>query len=136
MHYTNAPPPRRTSQHPRTFIPLSVSLWIDLADHVFDCMGLSELGSMLFFWPKLLVPFLSSTVFPFSSFYWLELWGWGLWTDGIGCKSLSLSLALPTSFNNKNNNNEELPFYMGTFFVCGNKTDSSLLNLNVCVPDG
>ena len=34
----------------------------------------------------------------------LVLWGWDLRT--IGCTSLSLSLALPTSFNINNNNDE------------------------------
>ena len=35
-----APPRCRTSQYRRTFIPLSVSLWNDLGDHVFDGVGL------------------------------------------------------------------------------------------------
>ena len=34
--YTYAPPRCRTSQYLRTFVPLSVSLWNDLADLVFD----------------------------------------------------------------------------------------------------
>ena len=37
--YTYAPPRCRTSQYRRTFIPLSVSLWNDLADLVFDGVG-------------------------------------------------------------------------------------------------
>ena len=37
---TYAPPRCRTSQHHRTFIPLSVSLWNDLGDPVFDGVGL------------------------------------------------------------------------------------------------
>ena len=36
-----APPRCRTSQYRRTFIPLSVSLWNDLSDPVFDCVGLA-----------------------------------------------------------------------------------------------
>ena len=32
----------------------------------------------------------------------LVLWGWGVWTDRVFI-TLSLSLALPTSFNNNNN---------------------------------
>ena len=36
-----APPCCRTSQHRRTFVPLSVSLWDDLSDHVFDGVGLA-----------------------------------------------------------------------------------------------
>ena len=38
--YTYAPPRCRTSQYRRTFIPLSVSLWNDLNDSVFDGVGL------------------------------------------------------------------------------------------------
>ena len=43
--YTYAPPRRRTSQHSRTFIPLSVSLWNDLANPVFDGVGLAGFKS-------------------------------------------------------------------------------------------
>ena len=38
--YTYAPPRCRTSQYSRTFIPFSVSLWNDLANPVFDGVGL------------------------------------------------------------------------------------------------
>ena len=38
--YTFAPPHCRTSQYRRSFIPLSVSLWNDLVDPVFDGVGL------------------------------------------------------------------------------------------------
>ena len=38
--FTYAPPRCRTSQYRRTFIPLSVSLWNDLSDAVFDGVGL------------------------------------------------------------------------------------------------
>ena len=50
-----------------------MSLWSDLADHVFDGVGLTSLKSEanVFNWPKLLAPFLSSTVFTFSSFFLL-----------------------------------------------------------------
>ena len=34
--YTYSPPRCRTSQYSKTFVPLSVSLWNDLADPVFD----------------------------------------------------------------------------------------------------
>ena len=34
--YTYASPRCRTSQYPRTYVPLSVSLWNDLAEFVFD----------------------------------------------------------------------------------------------------
>ena len=39
--YTYAPPRCRTSQYRRTFVPLSVSLWNDLTDPVFDGVGLA-----------------------------------------------------------------------------------------------
>ena len=38
---TYAPPRCRTSQYRRTFVPLSVSLWNDLTDPVFDGVGLA-----------------------------------------------------------------------------------------------
>ena len=38
--FTSALPRCRTSQYRRTFIPLSVSLWNDLASPVFDGVGL------------------------------------------------------------------------------------------------
>ena len=43
--YTYAPPHCRTSQYSRTFIPLSVSLWNDLANPIFDGVGLSGFKS-------------------------------------------------------------------------------------------
>ena len=43
--YTYAPPRCRTWQYPRTFIPLSVSLWNNLVDHVFDGVGLAGFKS-------------------------------------------------------------------------------------------
>ena len=90
--YTYAPPCCRTSQCSRTFIPLSVSLWNDLVNPVFDGVELevSRVGPMLFYWPKLLYPYYNCGAGVFGP---------------IGCISLSLSLALPTFFNNNNNNN-------------------------------
>ena len=38
--YINEPSLCRTSQYYRTFVLLSVSLWVDLADPVFDGVGL------------------------------------------------------------------------------------------------
>ena len=86
-HRTSAAPRCRTSQYRRTFIALSVSLWNDLANPVFDGVGLA--GFFYRFFLFLL------------SVYRLVLWDgvFGL----IGCISLSLSLALPTFFNNTNN---------------------------------
>ena len=43
--YTYAPPRCRTSQCLRTFIPLSVSLWNDLVDPLFDGVGLADFKS-------------------------------------------------------------------------------------------
>ena len=54
-----------------TFIPLSVSLWNDLAYPIFDGVGLADFKTraMLFFWPKLLYPYYNLFLFfPFSSF--------------------------------------------------------------------
>ena len=42
--YTYVPPRSRTSQYRRTFV-LSVSLWNDLADPVFDGVGLAGFKS-------------------------------------------------------------------------------------------
>ena len=64
------PPRCRTSHYRRTFIPLSVSLLKDLADPVFDGVGLEGFknGPMPFHWPELLYPFLSSPFFKFIFF--------------------------------------------------------------------
>ena len=43
--YTYAPPRCRTSQYRRPFIQLSVSLWNDLADPLFDGVGLAGFKS-------------------------------------------------------------------------------------------
>ena len=43
--YTYAPPRCRTLQHSRTFILLSVSHWNDLANPVFDGVGLAGFKS-------------------------------------------------------------------------------------------
>ena len=67
--YTYALPRCRTSQCRMIFIHLSVSLWNDLpslSSMVWD-WRVSRTEPMLFYWSKLLAPFLSFTVF--SSFY-------------------------------------------------------------------
>ena len=83
---------------PQDFIPLSVPLWNDLADPVFDSVGLSSFKSRAnaFHWTKLLDPF-SLLVFPLSLFslYVLFLWGWGLLTGNISITLLQHWL--PTS---------------------------------------
>ena len=43
--YTYAPPRYRTFQYSRTFIPFSVSFWNDLANPVFDSVGLAGFKS-------------------------------------------------------------------------------------------
>ena len=59
--FTFAPSWCRTSKYQDQFIPNSVSLWNNLAEPVFDGMGLACFKSreMLFYWPKLLDRFLS-----------------------------------------------------------------------------
>ena len=57
--YTYAKPRCRTSQYRKAFAPLSVSHWNDLADPVFDGVGLAgfRAETMFFYWPKLLYPY-------------------------------------------------------------------------------
>ena len=43
--YTYMSPHCKTSQYHRTFVPFSVSLWNDLADPVFDGVGLAGFKS-------------------------------------------------------------------------------------------
>ena len=83
--YTYEPPLYRTSQYRKTFIPLSVSLCNELADPVFNGVGLLVViaGPLPFHSPMLLL--LSFVLLLFSmyllSFYKLLLWGRGLRTD-------------------------------------------------------
>ena len=94
--YTYAPPRCRTSQYSRSFIPLSVSLWNDLANPVIDGVGLAGFKSKAnaFFYSLLLFFFFSSFCLQLGWYCGAEVFGL------IGCISLSLSLALPTFFNN------------------------------------
>ena len=68
--YTYALPCCRTFQYHMTFIHLAVSLRYDLGDPLFDGVGLVGFISRAnaFLLAKLLTPFLSPSVFPFSSF--------------------------------------------------------------------
>ena len=78
--YTYAPPRCRTSQHRRTFIQLSVSLWNYLGDLVFHGVGLAgfKTRANTFLLVKVLTPLLSPTYFPFSSFIqWAGIMGLG-----------------------------------------------------------
>ena len=68
---TYASPHCRTSLYTRTFIPLSVSLWNDLANPALDGIywRVSRTGPMIFYWPTLLYPNFSLLLFfPFFSF--------------------------------------------------------------------
>ena len=51
--YTHVPLHRRTLQFCKTFVPLSVSLWNDLADTIFNGVGLAGFKSRAnaFYWP-------------------------------------------------------------------------------------
>ena len=105
--YTFAQPRCRTSQYIRTFIPLSVSLWNDLADPVFDGVGLAGFksrGDAFFIDLSCSIPTMVFYYFPFLFFLSIG-WYCGAGVFGlIGCISLSLSRALPTLFYNNNNN--------------------------------
>ena len=80
--YTYGPPRCRTSEYRRTFVPLSVSLRNDLADTIFDGVGLAGFKNraMLYYWPKLLFYYFYLSLL---SVYRLVLWGRGLLTDGV-----------------------------------------------------
>ena len=65
------PPRSRTSQYRRTFLPLSVSLWNDLSDPVFDGVGRADFKSranaFLLAWSAL--SFLFPTILSSFSFH-------------------------------------------------------------------
>ena len=98
--YTFAPPRCRTSHYRRTFIPLSVSLWNDLADPVFDGVGLAGFKRrsnrpMPFCWPSCSLLFcLQLFSLSLLFLYRLLVWGWGLRTDRV-----SFSLSRPCIAN-------------------------------------
>ena len=69
--YTYVPPRCRTSRYRRTFVPLSVFLWNDLADPIFDGVGLAgfKMKANAFLFAKLLYLYYSLLLFfIFSSF--------------------------------------------------------------------
>ena len=69
---TYAPPRCRSSQYRRTFVPLPVSLWNDLADPVFSGVGLAGFKSranVFLLAEDALSLQKSSTIFPYSSSY-------------------------------------------------------------------
>ena len=77
---------------------LSVSLWKNLGDPVFDGVGLagfkSRANALLL--AKSAFSFLSPTILSFPSSHGLVVWGWGLRTDRLF--SLPSDLALLTQF--------------------------------------
>ena len=77
--YTYVPPHCRTSQYRWTFIPLSVSLWNDLSDPMFDCVELAGFKSRAdaFYWPSARSLFVSYC-FPFLFFHSMG------WCSGVG----------------------------------------------------
>ena len=86
--YTYAPPRCRTMQYSRTFILFSVSLWNDLANPVFDGVGLAGFRSRAnasFIGLSCSFPTIVFYSFSLSllSVYRLVLWGWGLRTDRV-----------------------------------------------------
>ena len=87
--YTYAQPRCRTLQYSRTFIPFSVSLWNDLANPVFDGVGLAGFKSRamqcFFIGLSCSIPTIVYCSFSLSllSVYRLVLWGWGLRTDRV-----------------------------------------------------
>ena len=107
--YTYAPTHCRTSQYRRTFIPLSVSLWNDLADPysiVWDCRVSRARAMFILIGLSCSIP--TSVFYYFSlcllSVHNFVLWGWGLWTDGVYITLSQPSTA--SSFNNNNNDNK------------------------------
>ena len=106
--YTSTNRRCRTSQYRRIFYFPSISLWNDIDDPSFDGgTRVLRAGLMLFNWPKLLVPCISSTVCPFSIFFSVGLYcGAGVFVP-IGSQSLSPSprvLHFRHFFLNNNNN--------------------------------
>ena len=107
--YTYALPRCRTLQYSRTFIPLSVSLWNDLANPIFDgveLVGFKSRANAFFIGLSCSIP--TTIFYSFSlsllSVYRLvlwPLWGWGLWTDRV---YNTLSQPCTATFFNNNNN--------------------------------
>ena len=109
--YAYAPSRCRTSQYSKIFMPLSVSLWNDLSDPVFEGVrlaGFKSRANVFFYWPKLLASFFLSTFFPFSSFF---LYGGIVGLGVIGLIGWGVNRSLPAvhcgpffNYNNDNSN--------------------------------
>ena len=103
--YTYVPPRCRTSQYRWTFVSLSVSLWNNLADpRIRWCRtgGFQEQGQWFFIGLSCSI---LAIVFYYFSLSLLPVIGWDCGAGVFGliwCISLSLSLALPISYNNNN----------------------------------
>ena len=92
----------------------------------------SRAGPMLFYWPYLLYRYYSLCYFPFLFFLSISCYcGAGVF-GLIGCISLSLSIAMPTSFNNNNNNiTKQVHTYM-----CDSKKNNRLTLMPIVWPLG
>ena len=94
-HWTYAPPRCRPSEYRRIFITLSVSLWYDLTDPVFDGVGLADFkrrANAFFVGLSCSIPTMVFYSFPLSplSVSRFLLWGWGLQTDKVYITLLAL----------------------------------------------
>ena len=86
--YTFASPRCRTSQCRCTIVTVSVSLWNDLADHVFDGVGpagFKSRANAFFISLSCSITTIIFYIFPllFLSMDRLVLWGWGLLIDRV-----------------------------------------------------
>ena len=89
-----SPPRFRTSRNHRSFISFSVSLWNDLADPVFDGVGLGGFTEQGVFYCFPFLFFLSVGCYCLAGVFGL-----------IWCQSLCSGATSPTFLNNNNNNN-------------------------------
>ena len=87
-HRDTYAPPRCRTCRTMTFIPLSVSLWNDLADPVFDGVGLAGIKSRTdaYLLAKAALYLLSSAIFPFLCFLSTGWYCWAVVFRLIGCK--------------------------------------------------
>ena len=89
---------------------------------------------MVIYWIDLDYPFLSSVIFPFLCFLTI-CWYCGLGSlDRDVCISLTLSLALPTSFDNNNNIDAVAGVVVlaGVAYVAGMASVAGKVSVTVC----